>query len=347
MNRVFVLSLVVLVSAMTLACKSTKSDSENSASEQQVAVNLSEVPFLKAIGLDVSKVAIEKDFSTAGVFETEGADPKGVMLNEKQREALLDDVPMVDFDEGGGPFIVGAKAFADNVLLVYWHEMGDGHEIILVSYNKDGKLKDVVTTPSWEYTMPWDGEEAVQTVCYDSCHATFSADSFVLHRTVGRDAGKNPVWSQKRDYTYTVNADGTMRLAKVDAQPLKGTQSEKFGDHTPEAHTIYDVDYYPYSDQGLFENFDKLAGKYFKNNKLKEDLMSMVVRMMYSREELLLQYLGTHRQSAITEVLHQCIREEWWQKSELYEDIQEMPEGDSKKYLNELTAQWGPDGAVG
>ena len=31
----------------------------------------------------------------------------------------------------------------------------------------------------------------------------------------------------------------------------------------------------------------------------------------------------------------------------LYDAIQEMPDASAKKYLNELTAQWGPEGAVG
>ena len=31
----------------------------------------------------------------------------------------------------------------------------------------------------------------------------------------------------------------------------------------------------------------------------------------------------------------------------LYDAIQEMPDAYEKKYLNELTAQWGPEGAVG
>ena len=72
-------------------------------------------------------------------------------LTDKQVKQLLGGAPLIDLGEGGAPFVVGAKAFADNVMLVFWHEVGDGHELILATYNVEkGDLRDIATTPSWQ-----------------------------------------------------------------------------------------------------------------------------------------------------------------------------------------------------
>ena len=151
MNRLIILALIVCSSMMATACKGSKSEASNAVSEQpQQAVNLAEVPFLKAMGLDVSKVAIGTEYDTK-IFATDAGQGKEVRLTDKQVKQLLGGVPLIDLGEGSAPFVVGAKAFADNVMLVFWHEVGDGHELILATYNVEkGDLRDIATTPSWQ-----------------------------------------------------------------------------------------------------------------------------------------------------------------------------------------------------
>ena len=206
MNRLIILALIVCSSMMATACKGSKSEASNAVSEQpQQAVNLAEVPFLKAMGLDVSKVAIGTEYDTK-IFATDAGQGKEVRLTDKQVKQLLGGAPLIDLGEGGAPFVVGAKAFADNVMLVFWHEVGDGHELILATYNAEkGDLRDISTTPSWEFTQEWDGENIEgQIQTYDHCRATFSAGGFVLHRKNGRNLGGKSVWSQERDYNFAI-----------------------------------------------------------------------------------------------------------------------------------------------
>ena len=270
-------------------------------------------------------------------------------LTDKQVKQLLGGAPLIDLGEGGTPFVVGAKAFADNVMLVFWHEVGDGHELILATYNAEkGDLRDIATTPSWEFTQEWDGENIEgQIQTYDHCRATFSADGFVLHRKNGRNLDGKSVWSQERDYNFAITADGIIKLNKIDVKPLKGKQAGEYYEPTPEVESIYDVNYYSYNDMEALATLDNLASTYFNRENTKEPVMTMVMNFMRDRTQQLLQYIAVHKPAALIEALHECITKEWIDKSVLYDAIQEMPDASAKKYLNDLTAQWGPEGAVG
>ena len=349
MNRLIILALIVCSSMMATACKGSKSEASNAVSEQpQQAVNLAEVPFLKAMGLDVSKVAIGTEYDTK-IFATDAGQGKEVRLTDKQVKQLLGGAPLIDLGEGGAPFVVGAKAFADNVMLVFWHEVGDGHELILATYNAEkGDFRDIATTPSWEFTQEWDGENIEgQTQTYDHCRATFNTDGFVLHRKNGRNLGGKSVWSQERDYNFAITADGIIKLNKIDVKPLKGKQAGEYYEPTPEVESIYDVNYYSYNDMEALATLDNLASTYFNRENTKEPVMTMVMNFMRGRTQQLLQYIAVHKPAALIEALHECITKEWTDKGVLYDAIQEMPDASAKKYLNELTAQWGPEGAVG
>lgn len=349
MNRLIILALIVCSSMMATACKGSKSEASNAVSEQpQQAVNLAEVPFLKAMGLDVSKVAIGTEYDTK-IFATDAGQGKEVRLTDKQVKQLLGGAPLIDLGEGSAPFVVGAKAFADNVMLVFWHEVGDGHELILATYNAEkGDLRDIATTPSWEFTQEWDGENIEgQTQTFDHCRATFSADGFVLLRKNGRNLDGKSVWSQERDYYFSITADGIIKLNKIDVKPLKGKQAGEYYEPTPEVESIYDVNYYSYNDMEALATLDNLASTYFNRENTKEPVMTMVMNFMRGRTQQLLQYIAVHKPAALIEALHQCITKEWIDKSVLYDAIQEMPDASAKKYLNDLTAQWGPEGAVG
>lgn len=349
MNRLTILALIVCSSMMATACKGSKTEASSAVTEQpQQAVSLADVPFLKAMGLDVSKVAIGTEYDTK-IFATDAGQGKEVRLTDKQVKLLLGDAPLIDLREGGAPFVVGAKVFADNVMLVFWHEVGDGHEVILATYNAEkGDLRDISTTPSWEFTQQWDGENPDgQTQTYDHSHATFAADGFVLHRKTGRNLDGKSVWSQERDYDYAITAEGIIKLNKVDVKPLKGKQAGEYYEPTPEVESIYDVCYYSYNDMAALEKLDKLAATYFHRENTKEPVMTMVMSFMRGRAQQLLQYIAVHKPAALIEALHECITKEWADKGELYNAIQEMPDASAKQYLNELTAQWGPEGAVG
>lgn len=103
MNRLIILALIVCSSMMATACKGSKSEASNAVSEQpQQAVNLAEVPFLKAMGLDVSKVAIGTEYDTK-IFATDAGQGKEVRLTDKQVKQLLGGAPLIDLGEGGAP----------------------------------------------------------------------------------------------------------------------------------------------------------------------------------------------------------------------------------------------------
>lgn len=347
MNRIAICAIAISGLMMAVACKgSQKQRGAEIVSEKEQTVDLAEVPFLKSMGLDVRKVAIGTEFDTKA-FASEAGRGKAVPLTGGQaRQLLADAAPLVTLTDGDTPMVVGARAFSDVVLLVVWHDVGDGHELIFATYDQGGKLKDVVTTPPWAYVMEC-GDDGERMVTYDSCRATFGESGFVLHRRLGRNHGANPVWSQNREYTYTVAADGLLTLSQMEALPLKGKQSEAFQDVAPEIEDIYDVDYYPISSKDVFDRLDKLASEHFGGAAGRDPVMSTTMRMAYSRTQQLLQYVADHSASALTRALCECVSKEWIPKHFLYEAIQKMPDAASRERLDALTAQWGPEGAVG
>lgn len=349
MNRILILALLVPVLAMMSACKGDKNGKGQTSADAQSAQpeQLADVPFLKSLGLDVSGVAIGETFDTKFLLTAEG-EKKRVQLNEHQEDALLDDAPIDYVDDFSVPYIVGAKAFGENVLLVFRIETGDGAELIFATYNTKGKMVDFFSTASWEDTFPWDGETAgPQQVSYDSCYATFANQAFTFHRKVGRHAGGVVQWEQLRTYAYQVGTDGKMTLAKVDAKPVKGTPSKQYGDPLPEVLQIQDVSYYPYSDGQVMNAFNDMAKTHFSHPDLKETLMSEMCWLYNSHEEQVLLYIANHPDCAITTVLHECVKQSWLPKHELYDDIDDLHNPAQKARLMELTAQWGPEGAVG
>ena len=107
------------------------------------------------------------------------------------------------------------------------------------------------------------------------------------------------------------------------------------------------MNYYSYNDMEALATLANLASTYFNRENTKEPVMTMVMNFMRGRTQQLLQYIAVHKPAALIEALHECITKEWTDKSVLYNAIQEMPDASAKKYLNDLTAQWGPEGAVG
>ena len=169
----------------------------------------------------------------------------------------------------------------------------------------------------------------------------------MLHRKNGRNLDGKSVWSQERDYYFSITADGIIKLNKIDVKPLKGKQAGEYYEPTPEVESIYDVNYYSYNDMEALATLDNLASTYFNRENTKEPVMTMVMNFMRGRTQQLLQYIAVHKPAALIEALHECIAKGWIDKSVLYDAIQEMPDASAKKYLNDLTAQWGPEGAVG
>ena len=349
MNRILIMALVVLLPAMMQACKGDKNGKGKASAEAQSAQpeQLANVAFLKSLDLDLSRVAIGATFDTKFLLTEEG-EKKRVQLNEHQIDALLDDAP-VDFDdECAVPFIVGAKAFGKHVMLVFRIETGDGAELIFSTYNQAGKMVDFVATASWESTFLWDGEVVGgQPVSYDSCYATFSNQTFTFHRKVGRHAGGVVQWEQQRTYAYQVGANGKITLSKVDVKAVKGAPSGQYNDPLPEMLQIRDLSYYPYSDTNVLAAFNEIAKTHFNNANLKETLLCEMFRLYNSHKDQVLLYIDNHPDSAMTGVLHECVKQSWLPKEELYDDIDDLKNSAQKARLMQLTAQWGPDGAVG
>lgn len=350
MNRVRLVALVVLALSIFPACTDAKKGSASAPNQPTVAqasAALAEVPFLKSLGLDVSRVAIANTFDTK-VYQTPEGDKKRVALSEKQADALLDDAPFDYEDDFGTPFIVGAKAFGKQVMLVFRLETGDGSQLMFVTYTQAGKPIDALCTTGWEYTMQWDGESPEgQSVSFDSCYADFSENQFVFHRKVGRNVNGKPAWQQSRHYHYKVNPNGTIMLAKVDLNPVKGTPSAQYHDPTQERLQFQDIFYYPFTDAKALDQLQKLAQSYSSYPDLSDSAMGAMCSLYHLREHQVLTFVANHPNGAFTQLLHQCVKQSWIPKEDLYDDIEDYPNIELRNRLHQLTAQWGPEGAVG
>ena len=354
------LSIFTLLAIMLAAC-GTSTASENSSS---AAARNGDFAFLKKLGFNLNEIP---RFDSEVVIDYE-KNPFVAMTNAQQ-EALLDVVgePFRAGEDIEGVFsIIGIRALPnDHTLILYNVEFGDGASKVFAIYDRDGKTIDYIDSGYWGEMHPIEtNENYTEGVSYgDDTKCIFDSPStMVLKRKFNKVqwANKNgdiniikEFWCIDKNYNYTITDKGILKLNNIEVKK-QGPVEE----HQALMEEISDLTYLSYrSDEPIFDRLNALAmrpeiKRYLANSDddISYRLQGVVQGLYSSKPQQLLQWMSQHRdlsKNAVTGLLEQCFSSGWIAKETLIELIEQMPNGDAKQYIEELTAQWGPADAVG
>ena len=337
--------------------------------------NQADLSFLTSLGIDMNKV------TTIGTDFNGGSDAEAQSLTHAQGRALLGQVipylsgetPDEQADVPGNFFITGVKPMAGGYTLVmFLIEFGDGSSESVGIYDSKGTLTDFADLGSW---LDFGMEEAEQDMRSGTGYKTeagmnsITDKGFTIDRslkyvnwkleksTVGEDDEPYPVptptgtiWELKKQYVYTLDTNGHLRLA----MPLK-TRTTGTPDRVSLLRDeIDDLDFLPISDASRFDRLNSLAEKVNVmtqeiDDQLQYNIEVMAWRYFDATPQAFLRWIADHRDNPghILKIFENIFSKAYVPKERLVEQISAMPAGEARDYLERLTAQWGPADAVG
>lgn len=342
--------LLSLLALAALCCSCGHGKRSDEAQKAIAEAKTEGIAFLREMGIDASQVVVDSVINVWGDQEQRPMIP----LSEKQVVALLKDVPAAGLaDSPVAPKIVAVHPMRnDHTLVAYWMEGGDGYGILMVTYDKSGKVKDAISTGSWsqvnDYSMVDGGMGDVLT---DSTICHLGGDSIVLDRKVSRlpvagDKQGPAIWTVERSYVYAMADDGTL-----DVQAMKTVrQTGKPVDGDPSLTVFFDLadlDRYPQTGKGQMERLDQLASAIKPETSEFMDLTHSASLMFETNRERFLLWIANHRQNHVMPVFEAVFSKGFVEKNELYQAIKVIKDARAKQYLEQVTAQWGPKELVG
>ena len=159
-------------------------------------------------------------------------------------------------------------------------------------------------------------------------------------------------WSIDKQYDYSITNEGIFQLDNITSKNV-GPVDAKIAT----LEEISDLHFVPSTDRSLFDRVNQLALRDDirkeipnENCQISYRMMGVVQDLFHSQPQRLLQWISTHRdlnKNALTGVFEACFSTGLLPKEDLIEEIDKMPQGDARRYIEELTAQWGPADAVG
>ncbi|MCQ2290107.1 MAG: hypothetical protein MJZ63_02375 [Muribaculaceae bacterium] len=303
-------------------------------------------PFLDALDLDVTPVIT----SGATTVSTSSISEIRVKLTTDQSEKLLGGLDNYENEYDGAGIHIARKIAGGNFLLLFRVPYPDGDLTYLVTYDKAGVMIDYINTSDWCQDEYFDLENDSY-IMYDMKWGEFKdADKFVLHRTVSRTTPAevgNPkeLWSQQRDYYYSVDANGFFTREKIVVGKVKGKK------YTKTDLVTIDLDeftcYVPKSAKGLVGNLHQLCLAKDAPGDI-HTMFSYVAAALYRGNKMeVLNFIYSNPKSPVVGLLEFAVSDGNIEKYDLYQAIAALPDGKQKTALHKLTAQWGPAGAVG
>lgn len=303
-------------------------------------------PFLDALDVDVTPVIT----SGATTVSTSSISEIRVKLTTDQSEKLLCGLDGYESEYDGAAIHMARKIAGGNFLLLYRIPYPDGDLTYLVTYDKAGVMIDYINTSDWCQDEYFDLENDSY-IMYDTKWGEFKdAGKFVLHRTVSRTTPAevgNPkeLWSQQRDYYYSVDANGFFTREKIVVGKVKGKK------YTKTDLVTIDLDeftcYVPKSAKGLVGNLHQLCLAKDAPGDI-HTMFSYVAAALYRGNKMeVLNFIYSNPKSPVVGLLEFAVSDGNIEKYDLYQAIEALPDGKQKTALHKLTAQWGPAGAVG
>ncbi|MBR3100775.1 MAG: hypothetical protein IKH19_03360 [Muribaculaceae bacterium] len=359
-------SIVILMSvvAMLVACAPKSQGGEAAVQSTSQKADAVSFQFLKQLGMDPSKVKVLQKGETFNG----GNDAEALGLTDAQRRALLNDVYHFDLqkeDEMETNFFVTAVAplAGNHTLVVFLEEFGDGSSQALAVYDAQGHLTDYVDAGTWasvdlvnaneEYTEGT-GYELTGDITMDG------PNGFVVNRQMAfvdwksnEETYMQPVkkhWAIKHRLNFACDNQGHLKLT------LKGPEVEG----KPEANEQFYQDLrmvsqYPMSDASRLDLLNKRCSepnvvRDMAESGLADNIMKMALWSYYhSNPQQLLSWMAAHRggDNKLRALFEELFAAGWADKYQLVKFMEQMPDAAARKYMEDLTAQWGPRDAVG
>ena len=353
---------IVLLAAVLLASCGSSSHTERQANGQ-TSKSKAHCPKLEQLGIDVSKIP-----TLDGKVEYRNSDNM-VSLNPAQVRSLLNDVYHLDLskdenDMEGGFYIAGLRPLAGDHTLVLFHiEYGDGAGRELAIYDQNGKMTDFLDTGAWDTFHPDENSDYIQGKAYHElmcCEFNDDRHGFTLKRDYAlcdyciTDDGTTTFgtihWALLKNYRYTINGDGHF--------VHDGTDIEKKGPVDPRIlllDEISDLNYIPASDPARLEKMATLLQRDEVQQELAHPeglaayvLLGVMQSAFEQNAPMVLGWMAANRhQTAVIELLRKVFASGWLRKERMIQELEKLPDGEARTWLDQLTAQWGPDGAVG
>ena len=357
------ITLLVLLATLLAGCGSS-TDGDKSATSEQTPPAKADLTFLSKMGVDVANIATlsgKVDCNDSTVLTS---------LTDEQVRALFQPVHHFDLlppEEGveGVYSIVGAQALPNQHTLLLFHiEFGDGATHPMAIYDHNGTMTDYLDLGVWRSVMPDQSGE----------FAPDHGRAFHELAFVEFDPQK-PEFTLKRDYALSdwVDEDGEMKFTDIHWELLKDyhysiddnghfaqldTAIDKKGDVDASdalLDEISDLHYLPATDT---TRLDKLLAlmQLPDTKKLVDDpegtakyrLQGVMQAAFEQNGQIVLQWLAKNRGcNDMIDLLKQLFASGWLRKELMTQELAKMPQGDARNWLEQLTAQWGPDGAMG
>ena len=372
-KRICVATMLAMAMLLSVSCQANKTTAPEGSGAAKVETIKSDFTFLKKLGIDpTDSLLIDTRLETSN--------DKIVMLGleENQRKALLNGVfeGLEDADnefDYGAFNIIGVRALPGDYTFVAYHiEFGDGSSGMVCVYDKNGKLTDCVQLGPWDFRMPEVmNEDCTEGEMRDECNALafVSQNKFVVNRTLSRYEFKTTTSDRDefgvtdfkktkdlssivKEYAYTIDKNGRIKMDKPKMKEQKG--------NTPESlliDEIEDLTMSPKYEENVYDLLNELAMRPLVqqtaggvDDEFSYRLQGTVARLFELNPQDLLKWIAKHRdlkKNQVVTLFESLFSDGVINKYTLYQQIQKMPAGADKDYLEKLTGQWGPSDAVG
>lgn len=364
MKNLLLLAALALMPLVACNASGTSSNAGDQAAPAAAPAK-PDLGFVKKLGVDASKLGTVGDnFDFSAIQEY-------VPLEDEQVFKLL---PMVqNLNEGeveGGYYLEGARALPGGyTMLLYGVEYGDSGTDLMGIYDKNGNLTDFMQLGNCDEFMTIECNDemtqgkaqVVKTFMKFSSPNEFSIDKTIKvadwKRPPSEEESLPSNFTKVHWLVQTLNnydIDGQGRITLVDEKEVK-----RQGDIDPDFkrwNAIGNLGHLPASDPNRIECLSKMANDLYEQlgrGGYDEDpsyhIQQVVAEYFDSNPQTLLQWIYNNRnkKNLIVEHFEQIFANGWRNKYTLVKAIEQMRNKDAQKYLEELTAQWGPRDAVG
>lgn len=369
-KRICVATMVAMAMMLSVSCQANKTTAPEGSGAAKVETIKSDFTFLKKLGIDPT------DSLLMGT-RLETADDKIVMLGleANQREALLSNVfegEEAEYDFGGF-YIVGVRALPNDYTLVVYHiEFGDGSDGLVGIYDRNGKMTDCFQTGPWDFKMPDTMNEDYTAGVMNEEHnvlemvskysfkvtSTNSKYDFVAGSADRDEFGMSnfkkvkDLMSITKEYNFSVDKNGRIKMETPKVLDKKGVTAKDM--LLDDINGLFKA---PKYDATILDQVNVLAAKPevqasmgSEDDEFGYRLQAVVNRVFAMNPQGLLKWLASHRdltKNQVVTIFESLFSEGAIEKYRLYQQIQNMPAGADKDYLEKLTGQWGPANAVG
>ena len=364
MKNLILVSAIALMPLVACNANGTNSNAAEQSTPAAAATQKPDLGFLKKLGVDVSRV------QTMGDKYDSDQEWEPTALTDEQVLTLL---PMVasmnDVEVEGGYYVEAARAMpGGHTMLLFAVEYGDSGTELMSIYDKDGNLTDLMQlgnirefmTIECNDEMTQGKAQVTNTVLEFTSPNEFTIDKTIKVADWKRKPGEEALpsdftrvhWLVQTLNSYDIDDQG--RITLVEEKEVK-RQGEMDPDYQ-RWNAIGNLGHLPASDPNRIERLSEMAEGLYKQlerGEYDEDpsyhIQMVLAEYFDSNPQTLLQWIYNNRgkKTLLVEHFEQIFANGWRNKYTLVKAIEQMRDPDAQRYLNDLTAQWGPSDAVG